>query len=156
MVHRKVIDAIGGFDESLPAAEDWEFFQRAARLFDVISVPEPLADIRDDGRRPRRSLQFRANMAAREAIFQRNRHALRRARTAHLFLVDSARREIESPEGSARRGAVLALRALSERPVSPSVWARVPYTLAPSGLRAWLQTLRSRPRRNNALPKHVR
>lgn len=156
MIRREVIDTIGGFDEELPAAEDWEFFQRASRLFDVISVPEPLAVIRDDAPGPRRSLRFRANMAAREAIFRRNRHALRRARTAHLFLVDSARREIDSTRGSARRGAVLALRALSERPVAPSVWARVAYTLAPSLLRTWVQIVKSRQQRNNAPPKPAR
>jgi len=148
MVRREVMEATGGFDEELPAAEDWEFFQRAARLFDVACVPEPLAIIRDDAPGPRRSLRFQANMAAREAIFRRNRHVLRRARTAHLFLADSARREIGSPEGRAHRGALFALRALAERPVAPSVWARVPYTLAPNGLRRWLRAAALRPQRN--------
>jgi glycosyltransferase involved in cell wall biosynthesis len=147
MVRREVTEAIGGFDEGLPAAEDWEFFQRAARLFDVTCVPEPLAVIRDDTPGPRRSARFRANMDARAAIFSRNRHALRRARVAHLFLIDSSRRELRSPEGSARRGTLLALRAIAERPFARSAWVQMRHCLALRRLGRQLRAAISRPRR---------
>ncbi len=153
MVRRDVIKAIGGFDEHLPAAEDWEFFQRAARLFDVICVPEPLAVIRDDTPGPRRSSRFLENMSARRAIFARSRHALRRARTAHLFLIDSAQRELRSAEGNALRSARLACRAIAERPFSRSAWVQLRHSITPWGLRRWLRAAFARAHRITPKPK---
>ena len=149
LARREVVEAVGGFDPSLPAIEDWEWLQRAARLFDLAAVDEPLvvyADHDRDG--PRRSRDFAANMEAREMLWQRNRHALRRIRAAHLFLLESARRELREPEGRAARGRSLVLRALAERPAAAGAWPWLGYMLAPRAGRAWLRTIDA--------PRHAR
>ena len=146
LVRREVAEAVGGFDPSLPAIEDWEWLQRAARLYDLEAVDEPLTVYSDEDRDgPRRSRDFRANMAAREMLWRRNRHALRRIGASHLFLMESARRELREPEGSAARGRRLVLRALAERPVAPGAWPWLGYMMAPRRLRAWLRAI-DRPR----------
>ena len=153
LVRREVLDAVGGFDPSLPAIEDWEWLQRAARLFDLEAVDAPLtiyADHDRDG--PRRSRDFAANMAAREMLWRRNRHALRRAGASHLFLLESARRELREPEGRAARGRRLVLRALAERPAAPGAWPWLGYMMAPRAGRAWLRAIDApRHRRRAAL-----
>lgn len=141
LIRRAVFEAVGGFDPRLPAIEDWDWLQRAARLFDIVSVDEALtiyADNEDDNRRSRR---FRANMEARDMLWVRNRHALTRAGLAHLYLLESARRELREPEGQTARGHALALRAVAARPQERSLWPWVPYSLAPYALRARLRAI---------------
>ncbi len=139
LVRRDVFDAVGGFDPALPAIEDWEWLQRVARLYDIAAVPEVLA-VYDDGADPcRRSRAFRRNMDARAMLWARNRHALRRIGAAHLYLLESARRELRAPDGDAARGRALVRAALAERPQHAAAWPWLPFMLAPAGLRAWLR-----------------
>ncbi len=42
MVRKDAIQAIGGFDESLPAVEDWDLYIRLAALYPFVCVQEPL------------------------------------------------------------------------------------------------------------------
>ena len=42
LMHRRLIDVVGPFDESLPACEDYEMWLRVACRFEVGLVPEPL------------------------------------------------------------------------------------------------------------------
>jgi glycosyltransferase involved in cell wall biosynthesis len=148
LVRREVVDAVGGFDPGFPAAEDWEWLQRVTRLFHVASVDAPLAAYvgADDG--AQRSRQFRANMRARELLWQRNAHALRRHGLAHLFLMESARRELREAEGDPARGRALVLRALAERPQHRPHWPWLPYMAVPFAVRAWLRRLDA--------PRHAR
>ena len=139
LVRREALAAIGGFDPSLPAIEDWDWLQRLARLYDVAAVPDPLVVYRDDGP-DRRSKAFRANMTAREMLWRRNRHALRRTGQARAYLMESARRELREPEGLARKGRALVLTALAEKPGRVHL-AWLPYMMAPYPLRAGLRRL---------------
>jgi len=141
LVRAEVFEAVGGFDPSLPAIEDWDWLQRAARLYDFVSVDEPLHTYHDEIQPDRRSVRFRANMEGREMLWRRNRHALRRAGTAHLYLLESARRELREPEGSARRGRALILRALRERPQERTLWPWLPYMMAPYTFRARMRAI---------------
>lgn len=138
LVRRAVIDAVGGFDPAFPAIEDWEWLQRIARLYDVEAIPDPLVVYHDIGA-GRRSKDFRANMTAREMLWRRNRHALRRAGSAHLFLIESARRELREPDGDAPRGRSLVLAAHAERPFHRPHLAWLLYMLAPSPVRTALR-----------------
>ncbi|KAF0675902.1 glycosyltransferase family 2 protein [Profundibacterium mesophilum] len=150
LVRREVLNVIGGFDPSLPAIEDWDWLQRAARLYDVAAIPEPLALYRDDGA-DQRSKAFRANMTARDMLWERNRHALRRSGQAHAYLMESARRELREPAGSAREGRKLVLSAVMEKPGAMSHLPWLLYMLAPSSMRyalrqteAWYHARKSR------------
>ncbi len=49
VVHRRVFDEVGGFDESLPACEDYDFWLRATSRFPVRLIPEALT-LKDGGR----------------------------------------------------------------------------------------------------------
>ncbi len=149
LIRREVAEAVGGFDPTLPAIEDWEWLQRATRLYDIAAVDEPLTLYADEDRDgPRRSRDFEANMAAREMLWRRNRHALRRIGASHLYLMESARRELREAGGSAARGRRLVLRALAERPVAAGTWPWLGYMLAPRSLRAWLRAIDA--------PRHAR
>jgi glycosyltransferase involved in cell wall biosynthesis len=99
LIPRHVFDEVGGFDEALPAAEDYELWLRIARSFAVLAVPEPLIRYHDPAGDPvedarRRSRNLRANRAARETILRRFRPDMRRLGVEHLFVLDSARREL--------------------------------------------------------------
>lgn len=39
LIKREAIDRVGGFDESLPPAEDWDFWLRVAALYHFVAVP---------------------------------------------------------------------------------------------------------------------
>lgn len=45
LVKRKVFDEIGLFDERLRRLEDWDWLLRYAQHYDIVFVPEPLANI---------------------------------------------------------------------------------------------------------------
>jgi len=141
LVKREVIEAIGGFDPNLPAIEDWEWLQRAARLYSFVSVDEPLARYHNAPDASRRSARFDANMAARELLWLRNRHALRRAGLAHLYLLESARRDLREARGSAARGRNLLLRAFWERPQNHAFLPWIPYMMMPFRVREWLRRI---------------
>ena len=87
-------------------------------------------------------------MAARDALWRRNRHALRRIGASHAFLLESARRELREPEGSAARGRRLVLRALAERPAAAGAWPWLGYMVVPNRARAWLRAIDA--------PRHAR
>lgn len=143
VIRREVFDAVGGFDPALPAIEDWEWLQRVARLYDLLAIDLDLTVYREDESTPeeRRSRNFRANMTAREMLWQRNHHALRRCGAAHLYLIESARRELRELDGDARKGRRLVLRALAERPQHRTHWAWLPYMATPFAVRRWLRRL---------------
>ncbi len=145
LFRREVLETIGGFDESLPAIEDWDLFQRAARLFEMVTVPRVMVRVHEDDPGERRSLRFRANMRAREMLFFRNRHALRRAKLEHLYLLESARRELSEDSGDAWAGRRLVLQALAARPLSGGTWPWLAYMAAPAAVRRALRE--SDPRR---------
>ena len=145
VIRREVYEAVGGFDPSLPAIEDWEWLQRVARLYDVLAVDAPLTIYREEEARPvddsRRSRDFRANLAARDMLWHRNRDALRRCGLSHLYLIESARRELREPEGDPAAGRRLVLRALYERPQYRANWPWLFYMLQPAPCREWLRRL---------------
>lgn len=100
LVRRSVFATIGLFDESLPAAEDYELWLRLTRFYAVEAIPTPSIRYHDPAGDPmederRRSRNLAANRAAREIIFQRFRPELRRCGVEHLHILDIARRERE-------------------------------------------------------------
>ncbi|MBM9593890.1 glycosyltransferase family 2 protein [Roseitranquillus sediminis] len=111
LVRRQVVEAVGGFDPTLPALAIWEWLQRAARLYHFASVNAPLVRLG-----PRPIPDPAAERAARAALWERNRHALRRAGVAHAYLLDSARQTASC--GDRADAARLALRAMAQRPLA--------------------------------------
>ncbi|MEX2641948.1 MAG: glycosyltransferase family 2 protein [Acetobacterales bacterium] len=139
MIRRSVIAVVGFFDEQLPAIEDYDYWLRIARFFRVDYVPEVLVRYDDRtgppvaGDTERRSRNFRANFAARQQFYERNRHEMEQAGVEHAFLLESAKRHIRWPHGDQSAGRGLAARALARRPLSPSLYLWFAYALMPRG-----------------------
>jgi glycosyltransferase involved in cell wall biosynthesis len=49
LIRRSVIEAVGGFDPSLPSAEDWDYWLRVASQWEFARVPEPQIYYRQSG-----------------------------------------------------------------------------------------------------------
>ncbi|GGK38275.1 glycosyltransferase family 2 protein [Salinarimonas ramus] len=133
LVPRFVFDVVGTFDETLPAAEDWEMWLRITRFFAVAAVEEPLIRYHDPAGDPaedsrRRSRQRGPNRAARETILQRYRLEMRRAGVEHLFLIDTARREraMGDGRGFARQLVRLARSASGRAHLARAALRRIP------------------------------
>jgi glycosyltransferase involved in cell wall biosynthesis len=147
LVRRPVFDLVGGFDERLPAAEDWDFALRACRFFDVASVPENLTVITDldqGADAPRRSRALRANMRARDLIHARYRGEMRAAGAEGAFLMESARRRLSERGAGAWAGRRDVLSALALRPGNPRLYPWLAYMLLPGPARAALRRIEGR------------
>ncbi|MFB0613898.1 glycosyltransferase family 2 protein [Aurantiacibacter poecillastricola] len=124
LLKREVFDVVGGFDESLEAIEDYEFWLRASRFFDIATVPRDLARYFDDDPAEREGQTFRVsraffkNQAARETVFGRYETDMVRNRIDHLFLIGNAEREFSHPLGSTSRALGYWSRACMRRPIA--------------------------------------
>lgn len=149
MVRAAVFDTVGGFDEDLPAIEDYDLWVRIARFYDVEAVPEPLvryddrigADFRSEERRSR---NFAANFRAREAFYRRNRHEMEAAGLEHLFLFETAKRHLRWPAGDAVAARRALVRAVARRPASPLLHLWLAYAYLPGGGRPAAEALARR------------
>jgi hypothetical protein len=123
VIRRAVIATAGFFHEGLPAIEDYEYWLRITRFFEVDAIDEPLVRYHDRGSAERRSRALRANLEARGWLFRRYARDMRRARVAHLFLLRDARRALRAPVPDYRAARRLALRAVMEAPLSRTALA---------------------------------
>ncbi|SHI29360.1 glycosyltransferase family 2 protein [Wenxinia saemankumensis] len=142
MIRREVADAVGGFDETLPANEDHDYWARIGRFYDFDVLPEPLM-IYDDGpgqaeTGERRSRNFAANMAARDLFV--SRHGIEAARLGMRwrYQMDSARRHLDWDDGDARAGRWLLAKAARDRPAHPAAYVLLALSVLPRPIRAGL------------------
>lgn len=145
MIRRNVVATIGFFDESFPAIEDYDYWLRISRFFEIDFVDEPLIryyDTRESERGPleRKSLDVRKNLAARARLFTKHRSELRRAGVAHLFLLESVKRHLAPRYGDVWGGRLLTIRAVLEAPKSRTARKLLRRTLLPPRLRQILVT----------------
>ncbi|MGE5500997.1 MAG: glycosyltransferase family 2 protein [Ignavibacteriales bacterium] len=125
LLRRVVLPFVGGFDSSLPAAEDYDLWLRISRFFEVDYAPAPLVRYYDEDAGSRLSRNFAADAAARKILHVRYRQDLRRHGVEQKFLIDSAFRQLGSPEGNGVEAARDLLRALRAAPADARtyVWA---------------------------------
>ncbi len=74
LIRKDLLLKVGGFNESMPAAEDWEAWLKLARVCDFVGVPEPLLMYRVTG----------TGMGANPDIVMRSMEAVVEAGTADL------------------------------------------------------------------------
>ncbi|WP_051882006.1 glycosyltransferase family 2 protein [Parvularcula oceani] len=143
LMRREIASMIGGFDESWPAIEDWDYVVRLSRFWDVAVVAEPLTLYDEDAEseEARRSKNLRANLRARRMFHARYGFEMRRAGTEADFLIESARRELREAGGDAAEGRRLVLQALAARPQSQAAWPFLAYMMAPGALRDRLRRI---------------
>ena len=145
LVTRTALALAGDFDASLPAIEDWDMWLRVARFAEIAFVAAPLVHYRDDPRPDRRSRQAAANRVARRRLQARYATEMARHGVRRSVLLESARRELTEPDGSAAAGRRLVLdAALAEprRAVTLAPW--LPYAALPAGARRALRALDAR------------
>ena len=141
IIRREVIETVGYFDENLPANEDYDYWTRIARFFEIDFVPTPLMtyDATTAGQADeRRSRNFSANMTARKMYVQRYGGDALRAGVRHLSFLDSARRHLESPHGSAREARRLLAKALRDQPAEPRLYMWLAFAMLPDTPRSRL------------------
>lgn len=140
MLRREVVEMVGYFDETLPAIEDFDYWTRIARFYEFDFVPDALTiyhneDQDESAELERRSRNFPANMAARHAYAQRYAPEAKREGVRHLFLLETARRQLRSPVGDSRAAVKALLRAIKNRPAEPRLYMWLLFALLPRGPR---------------------
>jgi glycosyltransferase involved in cell wall biosynthesis len=149
MIRAEAAAVVGGFDTTLPANEDHDFWTRIARFYEVDFDPEPLAiyDLAGDtpGAGAKRSTRFERNAEARDRFVTEHGFEARRLGAISFYQMDSARRHLELEDGRARAGRWLLLKAASAAPLRPQPWIWLGLSILPrkariraaTGLRAW-------------------
>lgn len=121
LMRRAVIATVGFFDEEIPAAEDWDYWFRAARFTSVDYIEEPMIEYDNTERNRRKTLDVSANLDARDVFLSRHRLRLRAIGCEVEHLVVSTRRNLR--HGSDRRRArSLSRSAVRRAPTDPSAW----------------------------------
>lgn len=156
VIRREVIETVGYFDETLPAIEDFDYWTRIARFYAFDYIRDPLVVYNDQSDDPieRRSRNFHANMAARATYGDRYAHEAARAGVRHLFLLESARRHLQSPLGDRRAASRLLLKAIRLRPAAPRLYVWLVFSVLP-GARASRLLPRLRALRTRLIPRQL-
>jgi len=89
MARRRVLDAIGGFDEQLQYTEERDLWLRISQRADVRCVPEPLVRIAQQTRQGRLSWNVEAVSRGREMFCRKHRDALIDHGLLHIYLRES-------------------------------------------------------------------
>jgi len=130
VVRRRCFEECGGFDESLPLAQDWEMWLRIAARWEVSVVAAPLAIYRLHGAQRSRS---QAEMRTWEAEVLRRE--LSRGNLGGAWLRGAARRRLAwahyrlglllAREGEAERAIEELRRAMALFPYQPLIWSNL-------------------------------
>ncbi|HXE79727.1 MAG TPA: glycosyltransferase family A protein [Vicinamibacterales bacterium] len=140
MIRRSVVSTIGFFDERIPAIEDYDYWVRLARFFEIDFIDAPLIRYHDAQLGERKSLDSAANIDARWWFYRKHAAAMRRAGVAHLFLRESVRRALRSRNADRRTARRLALQAVLEAPLSRMTIATFMRTAFPRAAHVrWVQ-----------------
>lgn len=142
MVRRSVTQAVGYFNEEIPAIEDYEYWLRISRHYQFDYVQEALVRYHDTRTTDRKSLNLDDNLEAREWFFREHGADQRKAGVAHLFLLSSARRHLRSGRVDKRVVRRLAVRAALIRPHSREVHLFLARHVWPRKLYRTVQTVR--------------
>jgi glycosyltransferase involved in cell wall biosynthesis len=86
MVRRSALDAIGGFDESLPSCQDMDLWLRICERFQVEIVPEALVRVTKENDTGRITNNVTHALTGRARFCQKHREKLLRHRVLHLYL----------------------------------------------------------------------
>lgn len=142
MIRAEAAEVVGGFDSTLPANEDHDYWARIARFYEFDFEPAPLTLYDHAGSTPgaeaRRSVQFARNMRARDLFVELHGFEAGRVGATFAYQMDSARRHLEWDEGNVRAGRRLLLKAARAAPAKPLPYVWLALSLLPSGPRGSL------------------
>ncbi len=119
MVRKDLLEAIGGFDESVRIGQDWDLTVRLARVTRYLYLEEPLGLCFLE---PDSISKAKFNLAAaRQAMLARNIDVIARHPRLHAdYLIEVAR--IYQRHGMGRRSLPFALQALGKNPLYRRGW----------------------------------
>lgn len=136
MVTKEAVAAVGGFDESLMYAEDWDYFYRIARSYEARILPDPLVIFDRTGQGPnlmadtaKRERLVRDTLACLERIyaFPENRgQAARKRRKVFSFLRWIALNDVVTNPAFSRK---YLLKALAFKPWDAPLYGALLKTL---------------------------
>jgi len=118
MVPRSVLDAVDGFDESLPSCQDLDLWLRICERFSADVVPDVLVRISNGDDSGRITRNVSRAFVGRELYGQKHREKMIRRGVLHLFLRECGwrqHREARDP----RRARSFYLQSLRVNPVAP-------------------------------------
>ena len=99
MIRREVFEKIGGFQEQIPAIEDWDYWIRVAKHFAIDYLEEDQSYYYESpDELNRKSLATRENLDSRAWLYDIHGEDMRRAKVAHRFLGESGRRHMVAKE----------------------------------------------------------
>jgi glycosyltransferase involved in cell wall biosynthesis len=112
MVRRSALDAIGGFDEGLPAAQDMDLWLRLCERFRAELVPEALVRV-TKADRGRITMNADSTTTGRDQFRRKHQEKLMRHGVLHLYLRESGWRQqrVVRDHQAARRFYIESLRA---------------------------------------------
>jgi glycosyltransferase involved in cell wall biosynthesis len=137
IVRRAALEAIGGFDENLPAAQEMDLWLRVCERFPIDFVPEALGRIAK-GRDPHRiTADIAATTAAREVFRRKHGDKMKQHGVLHLHLRESGWRYLREARDrlQARR---CYLRAWASRPTAAITYVLLTLTYLPL---SWLDRM---------------
>jgi O-antigen biosynthesis protein len=151
MVRRAALDAIGGFDETLPAAQDADLWLRLSERYHIDAVPDALVRIAKVHDSDRISVNAASSTRGRELFLAKHAAKMRREKVLHLFLRDLGWMYLRSA-----RNPTLArhryLSSLGAQPLAPRTWAMLIAACMPM---AWLDSLADWKHRTTSLLQAV-
>jgi hypothetical protein len=118
MVRRSALDAIGGFDESLPSSQDLDLWLRLSERFSAEVVPEVLVRVAKGDDAGRITANPEGMTRGRDLFCKKHGHKMRQHGVLHQYLRFSGwvyQREARDLR-SARR---CYLQSLAEKPIAP-------------------------------------
>jgi hypothetical protein len=137
MVRRTALDAIGGFDDSLPASQDWDLWLRLCERFEADVVSEALVKVAQRFDTDRISANVQATISGRERYGQKHRQKLIGGGVLHLYLRDSGwwqQRRVRDSRAARR----FYLESLKVNPVAIPTYALLLSTYVPM---SWLDNV---------------
>lgn len=121
IARRDMLERIGGFDETLPAVEDWDCALRLAQLGDIACVDEPLVLQRFSTNSL--SHQLFQRLKARNAIIEKHR-ALYVDDPALLARLHAGHAVMYARLGNRSEARTAMRKSLALQPLSPRLWGR--------------------------------
>jgi glycosyltransferase involved in cell wall biosynthesis len=89
MVRRSVLDATGGFDETLPSSQDLDLWLRICQQFSADFIPEPLVKVAKGSDRGRITANVSGMTRGRDLFCAKHRERLVQDGVLHQYLRDS-------------------------------------------------------------------
>jgi glycosyltransferase involved in cell wall biosynthesis len=118
MLRRSALEAVGGFDESLPASQDLDLWLRISEQFVVEVIPDALVRVAKGDDRGRITANPAGMTRGRELFCAKHGAKMRQAGVLHRYLRRSGwvyQREVRNPRLARRHY----LRSLAANPFSP-------------------------------------